>query len=180
MKTKNLPTVAAALFLLGGCVTTSATTSPNANLGHYRTFSFFRPTEVHPKQATFERSPAGQVVQDRIASDLQSKGLTQTSDNPDLLVAYHTKTQEKTDVTDWGYGGFYWGGPGNVTVDQYTQGTLVVDFIDPKTKQIVWRGTASAIVNNPDNPDTGKLASAVDKLMKKYPAELASSSRPTM
>jgi hypothetical protein len=180
MKMKNRSTVAAALFLLGGCVTTSATTSPNANLAHYRTFSFFQSTDAHPMQAAFERSPAGQVVQERIASDLQSKGLTETSNNPDLLVAYHTKTQQKTDVTDWGYSGFYWGGPRNVTVDQYTQGTLLIDFIDPKTKQIVWRGTASAIVNNPDNPDTGKLASAVDKLMKRYPAELASSSRPAM
>jgi hypothetical protein len=180
MKTNHLSLMAAALGLLGACVTTSATTSPNANLGQYRTFSFFEPTNANPKQLAFERSPAGQVVRDRVASDLQSKGLTQSADNPDLVVAYHTKTEQKTDVTDWGYGGYYWGGPGGVTVDQYTQGTLLIDLIDPKTKQVVWRGTASAIVNHPDNPDTGKIASAVDKLMKKYPSELASSSRPTM
>jgi len=180
MKTKTMWAVAAALCLIGGCVTTSATTSPNANLGQYRTFSFFQPTSANPKQLAFEQSPAGQVVRDRITSDLQSKGLTLSADNPDLLVAYHTKTEQKTDVTDWGYGGYYWGGPGGVTVDQYTQGTLLIDLIDPKSKQVVWRGTASAIVNNPENPDTGKLASAVDKLMKKFPAEMASASRPTM
>jgi hypothetical protein len=180
MNTRNLSLLAATLGLLGGCVTTQATTSPNANLGQYRTFSFFQPTSANPKQLAFEQSPAGQVVRDRVTSDLQSKGLTQSADNPDLLIAYHSKLEEKTDVTDWGYGGYYWGGPGGVTVDQYTQGTLLIDFIDPKTKQVVWRGTASAIVNHPDNPDTGKLASAVDKLMKKYPAELASTSRPAM
>lgn len=178
MKAMNMSALAAVLSLVGGCVTTSAATSPNANLASYRTFAFYRADT--PKQVAFERSPAGQVVQERIAADLQAKGLTETQENPDLLVAYHSKLQQKTDVTDWGYGGFYWGGPGDVTVDQYTQGTLIVDFIDPKTKQVVWRGTASAVANNPENPDTGKIASAVDKLMKKYPAEMASSSRPAM
>jgi hypothetical protein len=177
--------VAAAICLLGGCVTTSATTSPNANLGSYRTFAFFQPTTANAKQLAFERSPAGQVVRDRVSSDLQSKGLTEAAENPDLLIAYHSKLEQKTEVTDWGYGGFYggWGGlggPGNVSVDQYTQGTLLIDMIDPKTKQVVWRGTASAVANNPDNPDTNKLASAVDKLMKKYPAELAAAPRSTM
>jgi hypothetical protein len=66
-------------------------------------------------------------------------------------------------------------------VNEYTQGTLFIDFIDPKTNQVFWRGTASAVVNHPENPNGKKLASAVDKVMKKYPSEVASAgARPAM
>jgi len=171
--------VAAVVCLLGGCTTVSATRSPTANLAQYRTFAFFQPTDAHPRQLAFERSPAGQVVRDRITNDLTAKGLVPTEENPDLLVAYHTKLQQKTDINDWGYRGYYWGA-GPVSIDQYTQGTLFIDLIDPKTRQVIWRGTASAIVDHPENPNLEKLSSAVDKVMKKYPAELAGSSRPVM
>ena len=181
MKTRSVVTAAAisCLCLLGGCVTVGATKSPNANLAQYRTFAWMPTTEAYPKQLAFERSPAGQVVKNQIGNDLAAKGLSEVAANPDFLIAYHTKLEQKTDVTDWGYGGFYWGGP--VSVDQYTQGTLFIDFIDPKTKEVIWRGTATAIVDNPDMPNTHKLAGAVDKVMKRYPSEMASAgSRPTM
>jgi hypothetical protein len=184
MSTMRTVTAAAMLCLAGGCMSVSATKSPNANLAQYHTFAFYEPTEAHPKQLAFERSPAGQVVRDRIADNLKSRGLVETPNNPDLYVAYHSKLDERTNVTDWGYRGFggpYWGaGPGPVSIDQYTQGTLFIDAIDPRTKQVVWRGTASAVVNNPDVPNLDKLSSAVDKVMKKYPVEVAAAERPAM
>ena len=81
---------------------------------------------------------------------------------PDLpaarrLLSWHLVTQQKTDVRTWStpmYGGYY--GPYNryagyscwscgvgyttdVTVDNYTQGTFIVDLIDPKLRRSVWR-----------------------------------------
>jgi hypothetical protein len=168
--------------LLGACVTVRSSTSPGADLGRYRTFAFYRSAQAGPKQTAFERSPAGQVVEQHIAADLRSRGMTENMQKPDVLVAYHGKLQEKVDVTDWGYGGIrwgYWGSPG-YTVNQYTQGTLFIDFIDPGTQNVVWRGTASAVVDNPENPNEQKLGSAVDKVMSKYPAMVASTARPAM
>jgi hypothetical protein len=66
-------------------------------------------------------------------------------------------------------GGWAWDGP-DVTVRQYTEGTLVVDFVDPATHQALWRGTAVGVVKNPDNPNPDKVAKAVDKLMNRLPA----------
>jgi hypothetical protein len=58
---------------------------------------------------------------------------------------------------------------------------LIVDFIDPHTNQVFWRGTATDIVNNPNSPDLGKLDAAVTKLVKQYPGSaMASTSRPAM
>jgi hypothetical protein len=57
-----------------------------------------------------------------------------------------------------------------VTVYQYTEGTIVVDFVDPASHRVLWRGTASSIVQHPDNPNLAKIAKAVDKLMTRVPA----------
>jgi len=162
-----------ALVALSGCVTTRATTSPNANLSQYRTFGWYQPPNPTQNQIAFEQGPSAQTIKNELARNFAQKGLTEVSTNPELLVSYHVKTQQKYDVTDWGYpGGWWygWGYPGGVSVNEYTQGTIFVDLIDPKTNQIVWRGTASAVVNHPENPNQEKIAKSIDKLMKKLPA----------
>jgi len=160
---------------LCGCVTVRSSTSPGVNLGRYHTFAFYRPANPGDKQLAFERSPAGQVVQDHIANDLRSRGLVMNAQNPDVLVAYHRMLAEKTDVTGWGYPGYFFG---EYSVNQYTEGTLCIDLLDPQTHKVLWRGTASAIVQHPDNPDEQKLRAAVDKIMRHYPM-VASAAMPT-
>src|SRR5207302_7301501 len=80
----------------------------------------------------------------------------QMSDAPDFLVAYYASAKEKLQINDWGYGyGVYprwWGWGAGVapqeTVDQYTEGTVIVDVIDPRTKELLWRGVGKADVSD--------------------------------
>jgi hypothetical protein len=69
------------------------------------------------------------------------------SDNPDLLVNIFTKERERIDVNQynagWGYG---WGTDGTLTygggrsyVSSTTEGTLYIDLIDAKKKELVGR-----------------------------------------
>ncbi len=71
-----------------------------------------------------------------------------------------------------------WGGP--VSVTEYTQGTLIVDFIDPQTKQVFWRGTGTDVVNHPESPNTAKLGKVVAQIVNKYPATIAEAPRTNM
>jgi len=54
----------------------------------------------------------------------------------------------------WGYGygyGFYGGWPGYAfgpDVIQYNEGTMKVDLIDAKRRQMVWEGVGTSIVDN--------------------------------
>ncbi len=167
-------TIAALLLCAAGCVTVHSKTSENVDLARYRTFAWYASPTATERQRAFERSPAGDVVRARIAHDLAEKGIHETTATPDFLVAYHTQLEQKVDVDDWGYPSLFWGAPpGPVTYDEYTQGNLVVDFIDPKSGRVFWRGTASAVIDRPDRPNLYKLASAVDKVMKRYPVEAA-------
>lgn len=60
-----------------------------------------------------------------------SEAAAQDSEGPAFLVVYYVSLKEKLD--DWGR---TYDGPHVV----YVQGTLILDFVDPKTKKVFWRG----------------------------------------
>ncbi|ARN74273.1 DUF4136 domain-containing protein [Oceanicoccus sagamiensis] len=71
----------------------------------------------------------------------------------DIWITYHVVTQDKTRITSYdnhyGYARPYgYSGGTSVDVRQYTEGTLIVDLVDPATKKTVWRGVVSAIVKD--------------------------------
>ncbi|MCH2109068.1 MAG: DUF4136 domain-containing protein, partial [Polyangiaceae bacterium] len=65
---------------------------------------------------------------------------------------------------DWGYGpgAGFWGG-----ADVWEEGTIVVDFIDAKTNQAIWRGKA---IRQLDRKPTEKgLQEVLGAILAKYP-----------
>ena len=54
-------------------------------------------------------------------------------------------------------------------MDEYTVGTLVVDIFNAKSKQLVYRGTASDELSDKADKNAKKLAKASDKLFKDFP-----------
>jgi len=99
-------------------------------------------------------------------------------------VVRHVFTQEKVSVqqyTDWGYGyhggwpysygyyGFWAGAPRTyVDVNNYTEGTMILDFVDTRTRKLVFRGTGRAVVGGPES-NARKIAEAVEKIVAKFP-----------
>ena len=96
-------------------------------------------------------SLADQRIQDSIVAQMQQRGLNRVDspESADISVSYHVTTREKTRYNNYnlrvGYGFFrYPFGAGygyDTQVDQYVQGTLLVDVIDPKENRVVWRGS---------------------------------------
>ena len=112
------------------------------------------------------------LVQERIKnavnSGLEAKGLRMTSDTPDFLIAMQAGTEEKVRYVPehWGYTS------GNIyRRDEYEEGTLVLDFVDPVSKELIWRGTAAAYVDSKMTPEKiDKLVDeAVEKTLKNFP-----------
>jgi hypothetical protein len=114
---------------------------------------------------------------------LSEKGLRRLAEgeNPDLYVYYHLITQEVIDSTTtddgfgWGagrWGGWGgWGGPDSQTEARpRTIGTLAVDLIDVKKKEMVWRGQATVdMVANTQKGDEKQIQESVEKMFKQYP-----------
>ncbi|HEY3353945.1 MAG TPA: DUF4136 domain-containing protein [Polyangia bacterium] len=166
MKRNLIGLAAAVLLVVSGCgASVNSTMAPNVNLSQYRTFGWYTPATGAKPQ-----SLADQEIRAALQRSLAAKGIVEaTTGKPDFLVAYHTIMQQEA-APDYGYG--YYGGWGGDAYT-YTQGTLVVDFIDPQQRKVFWRGTASQVVNDPNNVDRKKLDDAVSKLVKQYPANVA-------
>jgi hypothetical protein len=108
--------------------------------------------------------------------------LRKASSNPDLLVAWDAKTETQQSATTYGtaYGGGYrgrWGGgfaTGTSTtyVNEWQQGTLIIDLNDAKASKLVYHGSAQAKLNQDASPDqrAQDINNAVAKILEKYPA----------
>ena len=101
---------------------------------------------------------------------LAARGLTQTTVSPDLVVTTHVTTQEHRELVPVGFAyGPWWGGYGGAYIDTQIEGTLVLDFYDARTKQMVWRGVASASASEKPTKNMEKMNKALDKMFAKFP-----------
>jgi hypothetical protein len=160
------------LFLIGFIVSCSTTIDvtynydPQADFSELKTFDWMPATN----KAGIDRF----IVQ-HVNAELKAKGLTITSNNPDFLIAeFHAKKDKAhVVVTERGYN---WGDREYRGIDrklkyQYEEGSLILDFVDTKSKILIWRGVGKAEIQNVDTPEEkGKLINAaVKKILKKYP-----------
>ena len=95
-------------------------------------------------------------INDELADELIRRGYQVVTDNAqaDMYLVWHLVTQEKTDVRSYNSASYYncWRSP-NISVRQYTEGTFIVDMVDPVRNQSVWRSTIqSRLKSRPDTP----------------------------
>ena len=86
---------------------------------------------------------------------LEKRGLRfeEKAADADILVSWLLITEERTDVRGYDASANYqcWGcGPAvsDISVRDYTQGTLIVDLIDPRLNQSIWRSVVQSRLNN--------------------------------
>ena len=114
-----------------------------------------------------------QRIVDDIDKQLQAKGLAKVDSNPDVWVVY-TRTIRK-DQSDVGGGyviGPSWGGSESgvpAIPETFEEGTLVVQIAAAKTKQVVWRGSASRTLSDNNKKNLKNLDQAIAKLLEDYP-----------
>lgn len=112
-------------------------------------------------------------IKQSVDSQLASKGMTKTdSDKADLYVGYQIAVDQEKQWNAYGMGGgVRWGGMGSATSSTINVGTLVLDFYDPTTKQLVWTGNATKTIDPSSNQEKNQknLDKAMAKLLKNYP-----------
>lgn len=158
--------------LLFGCAASQfdakTTYDPSVNFASYRTFA------QAPPPATVANMPAystitGNQIQQRIAFDLEQKGLTPASwDEADLQVSFSlgAQTHQQAYYGAWGWS---WYGPGPVPATQYIAGSLVIDIADRAKKELIWHGYGTQDIFSAADASEQTLFKAVDALLAKYP-----------
>lgn len=164
------------LFILG-CSSDVIMNKKNdyVDMNQYKTFAFLPSAGVDENQ--FEEKPlVATAAIDKIIYEMNRQDYRLDPKNPDLLVLVHVKYNKWQDFTTVPAGYTYHGVnfsaskigyiycpcvsdieyiSGNlVKPAMYTQGTMVVDLIDTRKKEIVWRGEAR--VPSYKNPSSKK------------------------
>ena len=114
-----------------------------------------------------------------IEKQLQAKGLTRVDDGADMLVSYHAAVMPDFESVTVARPGTW--GPRTGSTEaawQVVRGSLIVEMVNPATKQSVWRGNATDTLSNEGpsidvakNLDKSKkkVEKVVEKLFKYYP-----------
>lgn len=175
----------AGALLLGSCAVTDM--SQEVDFNQYRTFGWGK-AEISVSSPAYKSGLISSKIRKNVKDEFEKHGLVYSKKNPDLLVSYETFTKEKEQMTGsrfgypymypyrgfypymWGWGGYPYlpyGGYGP-QMYSYTEGTLIIDVIDAKTSEHIWRGLVKGNVS-----DVKALQRSIDKgvkaIMKKYP-----------
>jgi len=121
------------------------------------------------------------LVNDRITkaieSELEQKGYVKATKDVDLVFVYHYNAKDKVDIrTDYqmvGYGSFGYGGAmvARTNTYNYTEGTIIIDALNPKTKKIVWRSVGTLELQEKETPQEKReyVNKIIKEMLEKYP-----------
>lgn len=149
-----------------------------ADFGSYRTFNFISPLATDKLGYS---TLITQAFKSAVTQQMQNRGYV-LSDNPDLLVDFSAKIQQRQEVRStgsaapyayYGYrGGLYspWMGYSQVYTYDYKEGTVNVDLVDARRKQMVWEGVGVGEVSEKKMENEQQaVADAVASIFAKYP-----------
>jgi len=164
------------------------------NFARLNTFDWkseYSPSNSLAKNSLFEKR-----LKKAVEAELDAKNLTKQANSPDFLIAYSVAVEDKVDVRSdrfgygYGYGyspgyyrfgyrsryyGFGYGsgyyGNGGLDVYQYKEATLILDFIDPASNELLWRGVYIDEIDDSGIIKEDKINEAVKHILEKFPPE---------
>lgn len=182
--------VAAALLVLVSCSSTKTVVSTDyVPIDYTQIKSFQWLAGEHERNKTVS-DMAHQRIQENIETNIESKGFALKDSGADLLINYSVIAQDKVNIREYkvydGFApGFVWtkehGTLLNKTREEYTEtqveeyfeGTLVVDVLNAKDNKIIWRGIGKKKIpekNNKQGRDA-LIKEIVSSVLKTFPPE---------
>jgi len=144
----------------------------NATFERYHTFAW---RQDHPASNgvgdnTLLRSRITNVVDQQ----LTEKGMQENTGNPDVYLSYHFNATSRKDISyipGWGWRRRGWGAP-DFFVTRYTEGAFVIDMVDAKTNQLIWRAYGTDTGSNPMDVQSEKnVGKIVSHALKHFPPQ---------
>lgn len=167
------------VIILSGSLSASAQkvsvgADPRVDLTRFKTYAWSRDTaSTNPI--------ANEIVVSSVDSQLAAKGLKKVDADPELTVVVFGSTESDIHVSNPSWSPSLNSIATGVAVGSQswlvTKGTLVVDLLETKTKNSVWRGTATQTLDRGPTGDRAKdaktvekpIRNAVKKMFKQFP-----------
>ncbi|MDG1374579.1 MAG: DUF4136 domain-containing protein [Flavobacteriaceae bacterium] len=173
MKIKIL-SIVTALLLLTSCQSVRVVTDYDkvAPFNSYKTFGFYK--------EGVDRAEISDLDKRRILSAIEKtfleKGFTK-SESPDLMVNFFTKEKQQINIYNNSFNSFGWGwgwgwGPyfnAQHNISNSTQGTLYIDLIDTKRKELIWQGIGRGNLSTSVEHKDELITDFVNSILSNYP-----------
>ena len=165
--------------------------APDYDFGQSKTIGFYalsgEVTGNNPTELTdFQRDR----IDAALKAALEAKGFTfvDRTANADLLLSWHLNLMDKTDVKTYNspsygatvgysrynryamYNCYNCMNQTDVRVSQYTQGTFIIDMIDPDENASIWRSVTQSKLKEETIRDQAALDSAAVRVLAAFPA----------
>ena len=146
----------------------------NADFSKYKTFAFYK-TGID--KAEINDLDKRRILR-AIETEMLNKGFTK-SETPDVLVSIFTKSREKVNIYNngwgpygygWGWSPWYWNNYS--TVSTSTEGVLYIDLIDATKKELVWQGVGTGYLTENMEKKEERIKEFVTSIFEKYPPEI--------
>ena len=178
MSTPEKLTIAILIMLLGAVSASGQKVNvgadPGVDLTRYKTYGW-------SSEMVSTNAIISEIVVSSIDSQLATKGLKKVDTDPALTVVVFGSSETDIHVSNPSWAPSLNSIATGVAVGSQswlvTKGTLVVDLLDTKTKNSVWRGTASQTLDRGPTGDRAKdaktvekpIRNAVKKMFKQFP-----------
>lgn len=163
------------LFVLASCssVRVNSDYDKNVDFSQFKSYAYQKSGIDKVEISDLDKKRILRAIDEQMAA----KGITK-SDTPDLLVNIFTKEREQIDVNQfnagygygWGFGWnpFFYGGT-TTSVNRYSEGTLFIDLIDAKKRELIWQGEGEGTLTKDTYKKDAVINEFVAKIMAQYP-----------
>lgn len=173
MKTLKLVSLLSAfIFLSCSSVRVNADYDKKANFSGYKSYAYFKNGIDKAEISDLDKKRILYAIDDAMAS----KGFSK-SETPDVLISIFTKEREVVNLyQNYGFGwGWGWGpgwGMGYNRTTSTPEGTLFIDIIDAKTKELVWQGQGTGYLTTNTNKKEECIKEFVTRILEQYPPQI--------
>ena len=169
MKTIKFLSVLFLVATLASCssVRVNADYDKKATFTNYKTYAYLKSGVDKAEISDLDKKRILYSIEEVMAT----KGFSK-SENPDVLISIFTKERERVDVYNnmgFGWGWNPWWGMGYSSVTTTPEGTLFIDIIDAKTKELVWQGEGSGYLTKNTEKKDARIKEFVSKILEQYP-----------
>ena len=134
----------------------------------YKTYAYFKPGIDKVEISDLDKRRILKAIDFQLLGKSMMK-----SEIPDLLISINTTAKEKIYINNmnygfWGWNPWFWG-PNFNSISSKTEGTLYIDLIDAKTKQLVWQGKGKGGISEYMKNRDEQIGSFVAEILQNYP-----------
>jgi hypothetical protein len=145
----------------------------DVNLKRYKTYAWLPVKEIESKvDPLVSNELSDKRINSAVDMQLKNKSIHYITDSTDLRIHYHIVIDDKSMIlpTRYGYNYSQYWIRNQMDVYYYREGTLIIDLMDAKNNNLVWRGWGTRVVDNSDIDLTEQgINDAVYKIMKAFP-----------